>query len=120
MSFNHFIPVWLSIREAEALRDFAREYAPDAPRFAEFFEEALDAEQPRTLAEMDEERAIRSPRNPWGGERPQHVMPKDDLVPHKHAEDCPCGPTTEPVERDDGSMGWVVIHHSLDGREREE
>lgn len=26
----------------------------------------------------------------------------------------------EAVKRDDGSVGWVVSHHSLDGRERSE
>ena len=46
-----------------------------------------------------------------------HVIPKDDLMCHL-AGDCPCGPSTEPVPRDDGSMGWLIIHHSLDGRER--
>jgi len=29
-----------------------------------------------------------------------------------------CGPTVEPVVRDDGSMGWLIVHHSLDGREQ--
>ena len=32
----------------------------------------------------------------------------------------PCGPTTEPVFRVDGSNGWVVTHNSLDGREQAE
>lgn len=45
-----------------------------------------------------------------------HVRPIDDLVPHE-PEDCACGVTTEAVPRDDGSYGWVVTHHSLDGRE---
>lgn len=45
-----------------------------------------------------------------------HVVPLGDLIEHVH-EDCPCGPRTEPVEREDGSMGWLVVHHSLDGRE---
>jgi hypothetical protein len=40
-----------------------------------------------------------------------HTYPVADLV------DCPCGPTTEAVFREDGSNGWHVIHHSLDGRE---
>ncbi len=47
---------------------------------------------------------------------PVHVMPVNDLIEHVF-EDCPCGPTTEPVMRDDGSNGWLVTHHSLDGRE---
>jgi len=45
-----------------------------------------------------------------------HVMPMQDLVEHAD-DDCVCGPTTHPVSRNDGSYGWVVIHHSLDGRE---
>ena len=45
-----------------------------------------------------------------------HVVPIADLVEHED-DDCVCGPTTEPVPRDDGSFGWVVTHHSLDGRE---
>lgn len=40
-----------------------------------------------------------------------------DLITHEQSEDCVCGPTVEPVKRDDGSYGWLVIHHSLDGRE---
>jgi hypothetical protein len=46
-----------------------------------------------------------------------HVLPVNDLVDHTDA-DCACGPTTEACERDDGSMGWLITHHSLDGRER--
>lgn len=46
-----------------------------------------------------------------------HVVPVDDLIEHDTVGDCPCGPTTKPVERDDGSNGWMVTHHSLDGRE---
>lgn len=50
-----------------------------------------------------------------------HVFPVDDLVEHDtDGGDCVCGPTTEPVERNDGSMGWLVVHHSLDGRELHE
>lgn len=48
-----------------------------------------------------------------------HVEPVDDLIEH-HDDDCPCGPTTEPVSRDDGTIGWLIIHHSLDGREHHE
>ena len=54
-------------------------------------------------------------------ERPDiiHTYPVNDLVEHDTGGgDCICGPTTAPVPRDDGSMGWQVIHHSLDGRER--
>ena len=49
-----------------------------------------------------------------------HVIPKDDLTEHEITEDCVCGPTLDPVKRGDGSIGWVVIHHSLDGREADE
>lgn len=50
-----------------------------------------------------------------------HVYPTRDLIEHEtDGGDCVCGPTTEPVARDDGSIGWLVTHHSLDGRERHE
>lgn len=48
-----------------------------------------------------------------------HVLPINDLIDHPD-DDCPCGPTTEAVPADDGSVGWVVIHHSLDNREATE
>jgi len=47
-----------------------------------------------------------------------HVLPIADLIEHEgEGDDCPCGPTAEPVSRDDGSVGWIIVHHSLDGRE---
>lgn len=50
-----------------------------------------------------------------------HTYPVNDLIVHElEGDDCPCGPTTEPVPRDDGSMGWLISHHSLDGRELHE
>lgn len=50
-----------------------------------------------------------------------HTYPVNDLVEHiTDGGDCPCGPRTEPVERQDGSIGYVVVHHSLDGREHQE
>ncbi len=50
-----------------------------------------------------------------------HTYPVDDLIEHlTDGRDCPCGPTTEPVPCDDGSVGWSVVHHSLDGREHDE
>jgi hypothetical protein len=50
-----------------------------------------------------------------------HTFPVNDLIEHvTDGGDCPCGPTTEPVPREDGSMGWSVVHHSLDGREHHE
>lgn len=57
----------------------------------------------------------------WGVSDPVHVFPVADLVEHDtDGDDCICGPEIEPVERDDGSIGWLIIHHSLDGRERYE
>jgi hypothetical protein len=50
-----------------------------------------------------------------------HVVPAGDLVEHVcGGGDCICGPTVEPVQREDGSYGWLVTHHSLDGREQHE
>jgi len=50
-----------------------------------------------------------------------HTYPTRDLIEHDtDGGDCICGAATEPVPRDDGSMGWLVTHHSLDGRERNE
>lgn len=46
-----------------------------------------------------------------------HILPVNDLVDHDSDAECVCGPTAEPVERDDGTIGWLHIHHSLDGRE---
>lgn len=47
-----------------------------------------------------------------------HTYPVGDLIEHDtDGGDCICGPTTEAVMREDGSNGWQVIHHSLDGRE---
>lgn len=47
-----------------------------------------------------------------------HVTPVDDHIEHDPDGECPCGPTCEPVKRRDGSVGWLYVHHSLDGRER--
>lgn len=51
-----------------------------------------------------------------------HVYPAADLVEHDtdHGEACICGPAVEAVFRDDGSNGWLITHHSLDGREAHE
>ncbi|WP_043778184.1 hypothetical protein [Rhodococcus sp. JVH1] len=49
-----------------------------------------------------------------------HVTPIDDLVGHSHDDDCACGAATEPVQRPDGTIGWVITHASLDGREHHE
>ena len=51
-------------------------------------------------------------------DKPIHVLPVNDLIEHDSSGvDCICGPEVEPVPRDDGSMGWLISHHSLDGRE---
>jgi hypothetical protein len=49
-----------------------------------------------------------------------HVTPIGDAFEHDTSADteCACGPTEQPLEHDDGSIGWIAIHHSLDGRER--
>ena len=49
-----------------------------------------------------------------------HVVPLDDIVDHQPDEDCVCGPRAEPVPRADGSIAWMHVHHSLDGREATE
>lgn len=47
-----------------------------------------------------------------------HVVPINDLIDHHLTDTCPCGPADQSVIRDDGSIGWVTVHHSLDGREQ--
>lgn len=49
-----------------------------------------------------------------------HVLPVDDLIDHADSDDCICGPTIEPIQHDDGTIDWLVVHHSLDGRENHE
>lgn len=51
-----------------------------------------------------------------------HVVPVGDLVEHDVDTDtgCVCGPRLEPVIRTDGSCAWVLVHRSLDGREKNE
>ena len=49
-----------------------------------------------------------------------HVVPIADLVEHEVNDDCVCGPSPLPTERGDGSLAWVIKHHSLDGREHQE
>ncbi len=47
-----------------------------------------------------------------------HVLPIGDLIEHEATgTGCVCGPRERPVEGEDGSIGWVVVHSSLDGRE---
>ncbi|MFI8872487.1 hypothetical protein [Streptomyces sp. NPDC055243] len=50
-----------------------------------------------------------------------HVTPLRDLVSHDTSTvepDCVCGPEVRPVTREDGSTAWLLVHHSLDGREQ--
>ena len=47
-----------------------------------------------------------------------HVEPVGDLIEHEDSEECPCGPDIECVPNPHGPDGWLVTHHSLDGRER--
>lgn len=49
-----------------------------------------------------------------------HVVPNGDLIEHPTDPSCTCGPRCEPVPRGDGTIRWVYIHHSLDGRELHE
>lgn len=53
------------------------------------------------------------------------VVPLRDLIAHDNTgedgdENCICGPTWNPIETDDGELVWMLVHHSLDGREHEE
>ena len=50
----------------------------------------------------------------------RHVHPRNDLIEHEMTDDCVCGPRVEPIKSADGSMGWLVVHASLDGRENHE
>jgi hypothetical protein len=50
-----------------------------------------------------------------------HAHPLNDLIEHDtstNEPECPCGPEVRPVMGGDGSVGWVLVHHSLDGREQ--
>jgi len=44
-----------------------------------------------------------------------HCVPEDDALEHL-VEDCPCLPTTEAIEREDGTYARFVIHNAWDGR----
>ncbi|MEU4051235.1 hypothetical protein AB0F09_18810 [Streptomyces olivaceus] len=49
-----------------------------------------------------------------------HVTPVGDQVDHDTSTadgDCVCGPEARPVTQADGLIGWLLVHHSLDGRE---
>ncbi len=45
------------------------------------------------------------------------MVPCNDLIEHETTDDCVCLPTSEAVIRGDGSIDWVTVHHSIDGRE---
>ena len=49
-----------------------------------------------------------------------HVVPLGDAVEHTSDDDCVCGPTAKPIKGEDGSINWIMMHHSLDGREIDE
>lgn len=52
-----------------------------------------------------------------------HVVPLGDVIVHAFTDDCICGPTAEAVATVDGNnghIGWMITHHSLDGREHTE
>lgn len=50
-----------------------------------------------------------------------HVVPANDLIGHDvtvaSGESCVCGPRAGLAEAGDGTVGWMVVHYSLDGRE---
>lgn len=53
--------------------------------------------------------------------RTLHVTPQRDRIGHDTSTaepDCMCGPETRPVTQENGSVGWLLVHHSLDGREQ--
>lgn len=45
-----------------------------------------------------------------------HVKPQNDIAEHGD-ENCICHPKLEPVNQEDGSIGWMFLHNSFDGRE---
>lgn len=50
-----------------------------------------------------------------------HITPLRDLVDHDTSTaepDCACGPEVRPVVHEGGATGWLLVHHSLDGREQ--
>lgn len=51
----------------------------------------------------------------WGHE--MHIIPVSDLMVHEE-RDCVCGPGALERDTDSGKRVTVVVHHSLDGRER--
>ena len=54
-------------------------------------------------------------------ENTYHVYPVGDLIKHDTSgEDCVCGSEIIPVKLEDGSITWMIVHASLDGRELRE
>jgi hypothetical protein len=52
-----------------------------------------------------------------------HAHPTDDVIVHDTSTaepDCVCGPEVRPIKQADGAVGWLLVHHSLDGREQAE
>ena len=52
-----------------------------------------------------------------------HITLIGGLVDHDTGTaepDCVCGPEVRPVTQDDGPMSWLLVHHSIDGREQAE
>jgi len=45
-----------------------------------------------------------------------HVIPLNDMIEHEETIRCICGPRVEGIE----GGGKIVVHHSLDGREKTE
>lgn len=58
----------------------------------------------------------------WDGGNHAHVHPLNDLVEHTFNDqgECACGPRIEAITQKTGSIGWMISHNSLDGRERYE
>jgi hypothetical protein len=61
----------------------------------------------------------------WAGGRTEpnewHVFPLDDLIGHELAgTGCVCGTKVEPLVDATGAETWLIVHHSLDGREQQE
>ncbi|MFD4830147.1 hypothetical protein ACFWPV_09870 [Streptomyces uncialis] len=46
-----------------------------------------------------------------------HVTPAGDRIAHDTRGECVCGPTQTPVPTDDGTVRFLAVHHSPDGRE---
>ena len=56
-------------------------------------------------------------KNEWRVDADElHTYPLNDTMDHILTEDCSCKPTTQPVKREDGSVGWQVIHNAKDER----